>query len=120
MTMPDGLERVLPEIGRELFDVLVIRTDFSDDELWSAMVEEFHRPWEPGDEFPASVELVDAPAWSRATADEVVAAAVDKDLSVVFLADRETMQSPTRALLALSTLWEDESKLDPVWRRSHQ
>ncbi|MEU9360957.1 hypothetical protein AB0D35_22960 [Streptomyces sp. NPDC048301] len=34
---------------------------------------------------------------------------------VVFLADRTTMQSPARALLALSTTWEDVSGLDPVY-----
>ncbi len=41
---------------------------------------------------------------------------VDEDeyLSVVFLADRHTMQSPTQALLALTTVWEDEGDLDPV------
>ncbi|MFF8690905.1 DUF6924 domain-containing protein [Streptomyces sp. NPDC015144] len=115
MTMPEGLERVLPETGRDLFDVLIIRTDFSDDESWSAVVEGLRRPWGPGAEFPASVQLVDAPAWSGATADEVLAAVVAEDLSVVFLADRETMQSPTRALLALSTVWEDSSGLDPLY-----
>ncbi|MDX3434236.1 hypothetical protein PV664_35895 [Streptomyces sp. ME01-18a] len=115
MTMPEGLERPLPKIGRDLFDVLVIRADFSDDEAWNAVVGELRRPWGPGDEFPARVLLVDAPAWSGATADEVLAAAVDEDLSVVFLADRETMQSPARALLALSTVWEEESELDPVY-----
>ncbi|MFJ6016749.1 DUF6924 domain-containing protein [Streptomyces sp. NPDC092952] len=115
MMLPENLERVLPAIGRDVFDVLVIRTDFSDDESWSAVVEELRRPWGPGAEFPASVQLVDAPAWAGATADEVLAAAVDEDLSVVFLADRETMQSPTRALLALSTVWEDNSELDPVY-----
>ncbi len=40
---------------------------------------------------------------------------VDGDLIVVFLADRDTMKSPARALLALSTLWEDVSGLDPVY-----
>ncbi|MGW2846270.1 DUF6924 domain-containing protein [Streptomyces sp. NPDC001274] len=64
---------------------------------------------------PSRPWRVDAPAWSGATADEVLAAVVDEDLSVVFLADRETMQSPTRALLALSTVWEDSSGLDPLY-----
>ncbi|MFJ6518257.1 DUF6924 domain-containing protein [Streptomyces filamentosus] len=70
----------------------------------------------PGGEFPARVQVVDAPAWSGATADEVLVV-VDEDdyLGVVFLADRHTMQSPTRALLALSTVWEDEDDLDPVY-----
>lgn len=115
MTLPENLERVLPEIERGLFDVLVIRTDFSDDEAWNAVVGELHRPWGPSGEFAAAVRLVDAPAWSGATADEVLAAVVDEDLMVVFLADRDTMKSPTRALLALSTVWEDVSSLDPVY-----
>ncbi|MFD9428699.1 MULTISPECIES: DUF6924 domain-containing protein [unclassified Streptomyces] len=115
MTLPENLERVLPEIGRDLFDVLVIRTDFSDDDSWNAVVGELHRPWGPGGEFAAAVQLVDAPAWSGATADEVLAAVVDEDLIVVFLADRGTMKSPARALLALSTVWEDVSGLDPVY-----
>lgn len=117
MTMPEGLERVLPEIvGRDMFDALVIRTDFSDDESWNAVVGELRRPWGPDGEFPASVQVVDARAWSGATADEVLAA-VDEDeyLSVVFLADRHTMQSPRRALLALTTVWEDDGDLDPVY-----
>ncbi|MFI8372022.1 DUF6924 domain-containing protein [Streptomyces sp. NPDC085466] len=117
MTMPEGLERVLPEIvGRDMFDALVIRTDFSDDGSWNAVVGELRRPWGPDGEFPARVQVVDAPAWSGTTADEVLAA-VDEDeyLSVVFLADRHTMQLPMRALLALSTVWEDEGDLDPVY-----
>lgn len=117
MTMPEGLDRMLPEIvGRDMFDALLIRTDFSDDESWNAVVGELRRPWGPSGEFPARVQVVDAPAWSGASADEVLAA-VDEDeyLSVVFLADRHTMQSPTRALLALTTIWEDEGDLDPVY-----
>lgn len=117
MTMPEGLERVLPEIvGRDTFDALVIRTDFSDDESWNTVVGELDRPWGPTGEFPSRVHVVDALAWSGATADEVLAA-VDKDdhLSVVFLADRHTMESPARALLALTTIREDEGDLDPVY-----
>ncbi|WP_406088931.1 DUF6924 domain-containing protein [Streptomyces sp. NBC_01013] len=117
MTLPENLERVLPEIGRDFFDVLVIRTDFSDDESWNAVVGELHRPWGPVGEFPSTVQLVETPAWSGATTDEVFAAVVDEELIVVFLADRNTMQSPTRALLALSTAREDVSGLDPVYYR---
>lgn len=32
-----------------------------------------------------------------------------------FLSDRRTMESPARALLALTTTWEDEGDLDPVY-----
>ncbi|MFE1546128.1 DUF6924 domain-containing protein [Streptomyces sp. NPDC058718] len=75
MTMPEGLGRALPEIvGRDMFDALVIRTDFSDDESWNAVVGELRRPWGPSGEFPAGVQVVDAPAWSGATVDEVLAA----------------------------------------------
>ncbi|MFF9150467.1 DUF6924 domain-containing protein [Streptomyces sp. NPDC014861] len=117
MKMPEGLARVLPEIvGSDQFDALVIRTDFSDDEAWSAVVAELRRPWGSEGEFPARVQVVDAPAWSGATADEVLAAVdEDEDLCVVFLADRHTMESPVRALLALSTIWEDEGDLDPMY-----
>lgn len=117
MTTPESVERVLPEIvGRDMLEALVIRTDFSDDESWNAVLEELRRPWGPSGEFPAGVQVVDVPTWSGATADEVLAAVDDDDyLSVVFLADRHTMESPVRALLALTTTWEDESDLDPVY-----
>ncbi|MGW0928586.1 DUF6924 domain-containing protein [Streptomyces sp. NPDC002644] len=117
MTMPEGPERVLPEIvGRDMFDALVIRTDFSDDESWTAVVGELRRPWGQDGEFPARVRVVDAPDWSGATADEVLAAVDgDEHLGVVFVADRCTMESPRRGLLALSTVWEDEGDLDPVY-----
>lgn len=117
MTMPEGFERVLPEIaGRGMFDALVIRTDFSDDESWAVVVGELCLSWGPDGAFPARVQVVDAPVWSGVTADEVLAA-VDEDeyLSVVFVADRYTMESPARGVLALSTVWEDEGDLDPVY-----
>lgn len=115
MTASQDLERALPEpVDSELFDALVIRTDFSDNEAWNAVLEELRRPWGPEGEFPASVRVVDVPAWAGATADEVLAA-VNESWSVVFVADHTTMRSPLRALLALSTGWEDVSTLDPVY-----
>ncbi|MFJ7631308.1 DUF6924 domain-containing protein [Streptomyces sp. NPDC097595] len=50
-----------------------------------------------------------------ATYASLLAAVVDEDLVVVFLADRGTMTSPVRALLAVSAGWEDVSGLDPVY-----
>ncbi|MCX4451579.1 hypothetical protein [Streptomyces sp. NBC_01789] len=115
MTASPGFERALPEhVDSDLFDALVIRTDFSDNASWNAVLDELRRPWGPEGEFPASVQVVDAPPWSGASADEVLAA-VDECWSVVFIADRITMQSPLRALLALSTGWEDVGTLDPVY-----
>ncbi|MFJ4872602.1 DUF6924 domain-containing protein [Streptomyces sp. NPDC088757] len=119
MTPPEESARALPAIvGRDVFDALVIRTDFGDDESWNAVVDELRRPWGPSGEFPARVRTVDAPAWAGATAEEVLAA-VDGDeyLGVVFLADRDTTRSPVRALLALTTSWEDVSGLDPLYYR---
>ncbi len=73
--------RELPEIvGRDMSDALVIRTDFSDDESWDAVVGELSWSVGAGREFPGSMRVVDAPVWSGAIADEVLAA-VDKDLS---------------------------------------
>ncbi|MEU9014534.1 hypothetical protein AB0D12_33210 [Streptomyces sp. NPDC048479] len=117
MTMPERLERVLPEIlGRDTFDALVIRTDFGDDESWNAVIGELRRPWGPFGEFPARVHVVDAPAWSGADTDEVLSVVGEDDyLSVVFLADGHTMGSPVRALLALTTIWEEEDDLDPAF-----
>ncbi|QYA98271.1 hypothetical protein KZO11_34095 [Streptomyces anulatus] len=62
------------------------------------------------------MQLVDAPAWSGATADEVLAAVVDEELIVVFLADRVTIKSLARALLALSIVWEDVSGLPAYYQ----
>ncbi|MFE6101718.1 DUF6924 domain-containing protein [Streptomyces laurentii] len=116
MTMPDRGGRVLPEsTGHDPFDALVIRTDFGDDASWHAVVEELLRPWGPDGAFPPRVRLIDAPAWSGATADDVLAAVgEDDDLGVVFLADRATRDSPARALLALTTIRDDDGDLDPV------
>ncbi|MEV2200039.1 hypothetical protein AB0E11_08535 [Streptomyces fradiae] len=120
MTVPEGLEGSLPETaGRDLLDAVVIRTAFGDDEPWNAVVGELRRPWGPSSDGPAAgVLVVDAPAWSEATADEVLAAVGgDEYLDVVFLADRHTMESPAHALPALTTIREDEDHLDPVHHR---
>ncbi|MFI8399818.1 DUF6924 domain-containing protein [Streptomyces sp. NPDC085463] len=117
MTPAESRDRTLPEgAERDTFAALVIRTDFADDASWKTVIEELQRPWGPSGEFPAHVHVIDAPAWSGATAEQILAVAGDDDhLSVVFLADRHTMESPVRALLALTTFWEDEEDLDPVY-----
>ncbi|MFE1951610.1 hypothetical protein ACFW9D_14190 [Streptomyces sp. NPDC059524] len=52
------MSKVLPElVGRDTFDDLVIRNDFSDDEFWTAVVGELHRPRGPDGEFPARVQV---------------------------------------------------------------
>lgn len=58
MTMPEGLERALPEnVGRDMFDALVIRTDFSDDESWNAVVGELRRRTGKPVSFPQGCRL---------------------------------------------------------------
>ncbi|AVH56910.1 MULTISPECIES: DUF6924 domain-containing protein [Streptomyces] len=107
---------VLPEIvGRDEFAALIIRTDYGDESAWQAVVAELTRPWGDGGEYEAQVHLVDDRVWGGVTSDEVLdAVRRDEELSVVFLADRVTMQSAHRALLALTPSDEDED-LDPMY-----
>ncbi|MFI1398729.1 DUF6924 domain-containing protein [Streptomyces sp. NPDC020681] len=105
----------LPEIvGRDEFDALVIRTDYGDEAAWQAVVVDLAQPWGDDGEFEAAVHVIDDPAWAGLKPDEVLnEVRRDENLSVVFLADRITMQSAHRALLALD-ITEDED-LDPVY-----
>ncbi|MFD5430342.1 DUF6924 domain-containing protein [Streptomyces sp. NPDC127084] len=107
--------KALPEIpGRDEFDALIIRTDYGDEAAWQAVVADLVQPWGGDDDFEPAVHLVDDPAWADLTPDRVLEEARrDENLSVVFLADRVTMQSAQRALLAID-LAEDED-LDPLY-----
>ncbi|MFK0229874.1 DUF6924 domain-containing protein [Streptomyces sp. NPDC090303] len=102
--------------GRAPFDALVIRTDFSDDEVWNAVVEELGRPWGPYGEIPSSPHVIDDPDWSGATAEDVLAVVeAQENVSAVFLADRQTMETSTRALRALTKVWDDEKDFEFVY-----
>ncbi|MFE3119711.1 DUF6924 domain-containing protein [Streptomyces niveus] len=107
--------KALPEIaGRDEFDALIIRTDYGDEAAWQAVVADLAQPWGDNGEFQPSFHLVEDPAWADLTPDEVLnEARRDENLSVVFVADRVTMQSAHRALLALD-ITEDED-LDPMY-----
>ncbi|CAM5250869.1 hypothetical protein GCM10010329_07810 [Streptomyces spiroverticillatus] len=85
------------------YDALIVRTDFGDEGAWEAVLRELHPEFRVLDRDGASTEE----AWTAYRDDE--------DLSVVFLADRHTMTSPDRALLALNLGWEDTSTLDPTY-----
>ncbi|MEU9156155.1 hypothetical protein AB0D59_37820 [Streptomyces sp. NPDC048417] len=104
---------MLPAVtGRDEFAALVIRTDFSGEPAWRSVCTELSRPWGDGDYEPV-VHVVDDPAWSGATAHDVVAAvSADEDLSVVFLADRTTMRDHDHSLLAVAVLTRDECESD--------
>ncbi|NML53708.1 hypothetical protein HHL19_31000 [Streptomyces sp. R302] len=91
----------------------VVRTDFGDEEAWREVLAELGRP---DGEVDVAVRVLDAPCWAGASVEEVLTAVDDEDgPAAVFVADRHTMGSPVRALLAVDTLWEDESALDPVY-----
>ncbi|MFB7470041.1 DUF6924 domain-containing protein [Kitasatospora sp. NPDC056184] len=105
--------RTLPVVTEhEEFEALVVRTDYRDDASWQAVAAELAKPW--GDRpYEPYVHLVDDPAWADATADEVVAAAcTGEHRSVVFLADRTTMQSADHALLAVTTIQRSDCEED--------
>ncbi|RKE02889.1 DUF6924 domain-containing protein [Streptomyces sp. TLI_171] len=109
---------MLPEIvGRDEFAALIIRTDYTDEAAWRAVVEEVSRPWGMDGEYDAEIHLVDDPVWTGATAEAVVTAVMrDEYLSVVFVADDVTMKSARHALLVLDPVHEDEDEdLDPMY-----
>jgi hypothetical protein len=99
-------------VGRDEFDALVIRTDYDNETAWQAVTADLARPWGDEGEFESSVHLVDDPAWAGSMPDEILdEVRRDENLSVVFLADRVTMRSAHRALLALDIFEEED--LDP-------
>ncbi|MEW1910093.1 hypothetical protein AB0442_16820 [Kitasatospora sp. NPDC085895] len=108
----------LPEIvGREDSDALIVRTDYTDQAAWRAVVAAASRARGLHGEYEAEVHLVDDPVWTGATPEAVRAAAGrDTDLGVVFLADRTTMESARLALLALDTGDEEDPADDPPAR----
>ncbi|MFE7266521.1 DUF6924 domain-containing protein [Streptomyces sp. NPDC057592] len=84
------------------FDALVVRTDHDDDRAWRDLAAALMEPW--GDrQYEAQIHFINDPVWAGATADEVLTAvSADEDLSVVFLADRVSMQAEHHPLLAIT------------------
>ncbi|GAB2676383.1 hypothetical protein GCM10027271_41650 [Saccharopolyspora gloriosae] len=91
------------------FDALVVRVDFSDDAAWTEVVGLLEIPW-GDDEFDSSNQLVDDPAFTGASPDDVLAAVEEEHKpAVVFLADAETMRG-AHPLLAVSTLTREDAE----------
>jgi len=113
-----GAMRSLPAASdRNEFDALVIRTDHTDEPAWQVVTAALTQPWADG-EGESSVEIVDDPAWARASVDEVLAAiaAEGEDyVCVVFLADRTTMQADHHGLLAVTTITREELDDDEAY-----
>ncbi|MGW7487233.1 DUF6924 domain-containing protein [Streptomyces sp. NPDC054786] len=120
--LPPEPVRTRPVIDRTDRDfegeALVVRTDFSDDEEWRAVVELLHQH---DGEREVRTHVVDDRAFAEARPDEVVLSTIagDPGLEVVFLADAATMKGE-HALLAVSTrrqdLCEEEQELDREFR----
>jgi hypothetical protein len=101
--------RALPAVtGRDEFDALVVRTDYQDDQAWQDVAAALMEP-AGGRQYEAQVHFMDDPDWAGATVDEVLTVvSADRNLAVVFLADRTTMQAESHALLAVTTMTREE------------
>ncbi|MFG2793790.1 DUF6924 domain-containing protein [Streptomyces sp. NPDC048419] len=86
-------------------EALVVRTDYSDDAAWRAVVALLDQP---DGEFDVRNHLVDDRGYAGASPDDVVLSvmAADPRLEVVFLADAVSMTGD-HSLLAVSTRPED-------------
>lgn len=101
--MPSRIERVRvrPSIGdRKLDAALVVRTDYGHEPIWRAIVTELTQPWGEDDEREALVHIVDDPAWSDATVEEIRAAAQTGDRTV-FIVDSTAIRHSHFAMLAV-------------------
>jgi hypothetical protein len=112
----DSLAKAAAE--REEYDKVVVRTHFGDDEAWRAVLALAAESW--GDEedadddgFESTTYPVDDPKLAGASVDALrdTLASIDEYLSVVFIADEETMRHPQHPLLAVN-LDEEPNHLD--------
>ncbi|MFG2779507.1 DUF6924 domain-containing protein [Streptomyces prunicolor] len=91
---------------------LIIRTDYHDEQAWAAVRAELMRSWGDGD-FEPYVHIADDPKWVGYTSAQILSAALtDDELSVVFLADRDSMSDGPVTLLAVAVLAREECDSD--------
>ncbi|MFF3614840.1 DUF6924 domain-containing protein [Streptomyces sp. NPDC002580] len=98
--------------GRDPDAALIIRTDHGDEPAWAALRTELLKPW--GDNnIELYVHIADDPRWAGFTPEQVLSAvAADEELSVVFLADHESMRDGPGTLLAMAVLTREECDSD--------
>jgi hypothetical protein len=99
----DCLARAAAE--RAEFDKVVVRTHFGDDEAWRAVLALAAQSWgDEEDDFESTTYPVDDPTLSGVAVEAVrdTLASIDEYLSVVFIADEETMRHPRHPLLAVN------------------
>jgi len=79
---------------------LLLRTDFSDDDAWTALCAAVQVPSEEG--FLASVDCISDPAYDGLTVEQLVALAPKGgDHAFVFIADRLALTGPERPVLVV-------------------
>ncbi|MFE7075455.1 DUF6924 domain-containing protein [Streptomyces sp. NPDC057620] len=118
--------RVLPKTDADYPPMLLVRTDYRDDDAWQRVLAVLDTPWvfDEGDEdngrLKEDIVRVDDPAWADATPVDVLAAltapgegdeeeAGECGWPVVFLADRASMEGPEPTLLAVSPDPEEQT-----------
>ncbi|MFE5901208.1 DUF6924 domain-containing protein [Streptomyces sp. NPDC056488] len=92
---------------------LIIRTDYEDEQAWSAVKAALPRNW--GEEgFAPYVHIIDDPKWTAVTPARVLfnASAHAEGRGVAYLADHATMRESPVALLALSLLTREQCESD--------
>ncbi|MFE5398624.1 DUF6924 domain-containing protein [Streptomyces sp. NPDC056568] len=98
--------------GRDRDAALIIRTDYRDEQAWSAVKAELMRSWGEGD-FEPYVHIADDPKWAGCTSDQILSAAMgDEELGVVFLADSDAMREGPITLLAVAVPAREECDSD--------
>lgn len=98
--------------GRDRDAALIIRTDYSDEQAWTAVKAELMKSCGDGD-FDPYLHIADDPQWTGCTSAQIhSAASVDEELSVVFLADRDSMRDYPVTLVAVAVLTREECDSD--------
>ncbi|MFF9049046.1 DUF6924 domain-containing protein [Streptomyces parvulus] len=107
-------DRVQWPAGRDKDAALVIRTDYGDEQAWSAVKAALMKTWGEEDDFEPYVHVVDDPAWTGTTPAQVLseASAHEERRRVAYLADCTSMQKAPVTLLALSLLTRQECESD--------
>ncbi|MGI9252821.1 MAG: DUF6924 domain-containing protein [Thermomicrobiales bacterium] len=82
----------------------LIRTDFSDDAAWSALLLAITAP-SPSDGFQANIDAIDDRAFADATPQAITDGGSEQDAhAIAFIADRQTFASPERPVLCIDLL----------------
>ncbi|GLY31695.1 hypothetical protein [Kineosporia sp. NBRC 101731] len=113
---PPEPEAVVAPPGRPAIpaqEFVLVRTDYSDDGAWAALLDAARR----GDLFgDGEMEPVDDPGWDGATPDEVLAAVPNRDeIATVFIVDHEALTGEDYPVLVVNPdLPEASENYEPV------